>query len=136
MDRIVRKKGQRTKLAREIHFWITEQKYQELNQMLASSDYGYMNELLRDILDNKVLRLAHRDASIDSAMLTFGEYLKYLQQLEINMEQITQKVMALCTTQGLDAYEQKIIAYLEDYKPLLQEVGDFINETGVKWLQK
>lgn len=110
--------------------------HEELLQLMAHSEYQYKSDLIRDILGNKRIKVVYRDKSIDMVMMAFGEYLKGLQQLILQMEQITQKVMELCDLEQIDYLEQKIIKLLEDYKSTLDKAGYFINELGMLWLQK
>lgn len=131
----IQKKGEgRRKYRYSLRF--SEHKYKELQRLLASSDYRNMAQMLRDILDNRKLKMVYRDASVDSAMLIFGEYLKSLQQLVIIMEQITRKVTELCDLEGLDPYEQRMTDLLQEYSPVIDKASSFINEIGIKWLQK
>ncbi|SEA30059.1 hypothetical protein SAMN05192529_11311 [Arachidicoccus rhizosphaerae] len=131
-----KKKHRGKQYSHRIYLGLTASMHEELLQLMAHSEYQYKSDLIRDILGNKRIKVVYRDKSIDMVMMAFGEYLKGLQQLILQMEQITQKVMELCDLEQIDYLEQKIIKLLEDYKSTLDKAGYFINELGMLWLQK
>lgn len=89
---IVMKKREKERLTHRIHTRITRQKYEELSALLKRSGGQHsLSELLRNILDNRQIRVRTYDASLEKIMEELSAIRTQIHAIGININQVTRR---------------------------------------------
>ena len=76
-------------LQHEIKTRVNDKRFKELSDLLRKSRFQSMSEMIRDILDNKPVRILVHDDSLEQYMEMLSGIQKELRSIGININQIT-----------------------------------------------
>lgn len=76
---------------RELHFRLTQRKYDELKDILDNSNITTMSELIRHILENRKIRQEYYDKSLDLVMPDLAQNRRELRAIGMNMSQVMKR---------------------------------------------
>lgn len=126
----------KNKLPHLIEMRIDEQKFRELQHLLASSRYRSMSELLRDILYDKKIVTVTYDASLDKVMEKISAVRTELRAIGVNINQVTHyfnstpdPVQKLYHARSVVALFTKVGMKIDELLPIVQKLAE-------RWLQK
>lgn len=115
---------------------ISEQKYEELGEMLGSSRLRTMSELLRDILDNRKITLEYYDKTVDKVMLELSGIRRELQSIGVNINQVTKRFHVQDWSGAMLTNAGEIAGLYQQVDLRMEKLYDVIDQIAQKWLQE
>lgn len=113
---------------------ISEQRYDELGELLGRSRLRTMSELLRDILDNRKITLEYYDNTLDKVMLELSEIRRELQSIGVNINQVTKRFHVQQWPEAMLINAGEIAELYQQVNLRMQKLFDVIDQIARKWL--
>ncbi|MEE1947251.1 plasmid mobilization relaxosome protein MobC [Pedobacter sp. KR3-3] len=118
-----------------IHTRLTQEKYDELSRVLKQTrTIRSLSELLRYILDNKVITVKVYDASMDKIMEELAGLQKELQAIGININQVAHALHRLNLPGDKLSQANEIITCCEATQHKISELFLLMTRLFDKWL--
>jgi len=131
----MRKEKKRTDgLERTVIARIPKEKFEEMQQLLASSTLKNMSELLRHILENRKIIIEHYDNTFDKVMAELSGIRKEIHAIGININQVTRKFHAQLWPQTMLVNALEITKLYQQTDQKVTELFSIIENLSQKWL--
>lgn len=132
-----RKGNKEVVLTHRIHTRLTKEKYDELNALLKQSrGLHSLSELLRHILDHKIIVTRSYDASLDRVMEELSAIRKELQAIGVNINQVTRRFHTEDLPEGKLFQALEIAKLYQQADLKVTELFAVIAKLSEKWLPK
>ncbi|MBT1705865.1 plasmid mobilization relaxosome protein MobC [Chryseosolibacter indicus] len=132
-----RRKGKPdTVLQNEIKTRVNDKRYEKLTDILNKSRYHSMSELVRDILENKPIKVLVHDDSLEQYMEVLVFIQKELRSIGININQITRHFNSSPTESQKMFHAMKVGEQFQQVGLRVDQLLSIVKEIAKKWLQK
>jgi hypothetical protein len=132
-----RKKGKaETVLQHEIKTRVNDKRFERLTEMLNRSRFHSMSELVRDILDNKPIKVLVHDDSLEQYMEVLASIQKELRSIGININQITRHFNSSSTESQKMFHAMNVGEQFQQVGLRVDQLLSIVKEIAKKWLQK
>ena len=108
---------------------ISESKYSYLTGLLAQSNGLTMSELIRNILENRPIKLRYQNVALDQVMHQLALIYAEIHRIGVNVNQFAkefhqsnQSIQKFLLGNKLIDHQQKILHEIEKLKPILSEL--------------
>jgi len=120
----------------ELKTRVNEARYQALQEMLKKSTLHSMSELIRDILDNKPVRVLIHDDSLEQYMESLSSVQKELRSIGVNVNQITKQFNASDDLKHKQFYASQVAEQYHEVGIRVDQLLSIVGEIAKKWLQE
>lgn len=132
-----RKKGKEDEvLQHEIKTRVNDHRFSELNDLLRKSRFQSMSEMVRDILDNKPIRVLVHDDSLEQYMEVLSAIQKELRSIGININQITRHFNSSSGENQKIFHSLKIAEQYNQVGIKVDQLLSVVSEIAKQWLQE
>lgn len=128
--------GEKKELRHEIKTRVNQQKFNELNDLLAKTKCRTMSELVRNILYNKPIKVYTIDESFPRLMEEISGVRKELKAIGININQVTRYFNSSPGSGEKLIYSFEIERQFQKVGVQVQLLLPLISKLSEKWLQE
>lgn len=130
------KAGEKKALRHEIKTRVNDQKFNELNNLLAKTRCKTMSELIRNILHNRPVKVYTVDESIPKIMEELSGIRKELKSIGININQVTHyfNIAPDATKKLVHSFE--VDKHFQTVGTRVQLLLTIISKLSERWLQE
>jgi hypothetical protein len=123
-------------LQHEVKTRVNDQRFKALNDLLRQSRFQSMSELIRDILDNKPIRVLTHDDSLEQYMETLSSIQRELRAIGININQITRHFNTSSAENQKMFHSMKIAEQYNQVGVKVEQLLSVVNQIAKQWLQE
>lgn len=123
-------------LQHEIKTRVNDKRFKELSDLLRKSRFQSMSEMIRDILDNKPVRILVHDDSLEQYMEMLSGIQKELRSIGININQITRHFNSAAGENQKIFHSMNIAEQYNQVGVRVDQLLSVVNEIAKQWLQK
>lgn len=123
-------------LQHEIKTRVNDKRFKELSDLLRKSRFQSMSEMIRDILDNKPVRILVHDDSLEQYMEMLSGIQKELRSIGININQITRHFNSAPAENQKIFHSMNIAEQYNEVGVRVDQLLSVVNEIAKQWLQK
>jgi len=123
-------------LQHEIKTRVNDKRFERLNDILNKSRFHSMSELVRDILENKPIKVLVHDDSLEQYMEVLASIQKELRSIGININQITRHFNSSPTESQKMFHAMKVGEQYQQVGVRVDQVLSIVKEIAKRWLQK
>jgi len=123
-------------LQHEIKTRVNDKRFERLNDILNKSRFHSMSELVRDILENKPIKVLVHDDSLEQYMEVLASIQKELRSIGININQITRHFNSTPTESQKMFHAMKVGEQYQQVGVRVDQVLSIVKEIAKRWLQK
>lgn len=123
-------------LRHEIKTRVNDQKFNELNNLLAKTRYKTMSELVRNILHNRPVKVYTVDESIPEIMEDLSGIRKELKSIGININQVTHYFNSTPDATKKLFHSFEIDKHFQTVGTRVQLLLTLISKLSERWLQE
>lgn len=123
-------------LQHEIKTRVNDKRFERLTDILNKSRFQSMSELVRDILENKPIKILVHDDSLEQYMEVLASIQKELRSIGININQITRHFNSSPTENQKMFHAMKVGEQYQQVGVRVDQVLSIVKEIAKKWLQK
>jgi MobC-like protein len=121
-------------LLHELKTRVNTRKYQELQRILRQNPNKDMSALLRDILENRPIKVFTRDLTLDNLMEELAKLRMEIKAIGVNINQITKKFNTYPEPWRKEFYAKTAFAEYTALKPRIEQLLTIISKLAKKWL--
>lgn len=122
-------------LQHEIKTRVNDHRYKALSDLLRQSRFQSMSEMIRDILDNKPIRVLTHDDSLEQYMEVLSSIQRELRSIGININQITRHFNSSSENQKI-FHSMKIAEQYNQVGMKVEQLLSVVNQIAKQWLQE
>ncbi|HYF69953.1 MAG TPA: plasmid mobilization relaxosome protein MobC [Ohtaekwangia sp.] len=123
-------------LIHEIKTRVNDQRFQALSDLLDRSRFHSMSEMIRDILDNRPIKVLVHDDSLEQYMEVLSAIQKELRSIGININQVTRHFNSSSAETQKMFHSMRIAEQYNQVGIRVDQVLSIISEIAKQWLQK
>jgi hypothetical protein len=123
-------------LLHELKTRVNRGKYQELQRMLRQNPGSDMSSLLRDILNNRPIKLFTRDQTLDNLMEELGKLRTEIKAIGVNINQITRLFNTYPDRRRKEFYAKTAFAQYQALEPRIEQLLSIISKLAKRWLSE
>jgi hypothetical protein len=123
-------------LQHEIKTRVNEHRFNELSDLLRKSRFQSMSEMIRDVLDNKPIRVLVHDDSLEQYMEVLSSIQKELRSIGININQITRHFNSSTAENQKIFHSMKIAEQFNQVGIRVDQLLSIVNVIAKQWLQE
>jgi hypothetical protein len=123
-------------LHHEIKTRVNDKRFERLSDILSKSRFHSMSELVRDILENKPIKVLVHDDSLEQYMEVLASIQKELRSIGININQITRHFNSSATESQKMFQAMQVGEQYQQVGVRVDQVLSIVKEIAKKWLQK
>lgn len=113
---------------------VDQRKFDELTALLAANPQNDMSTLLRDILDNRPIKVFTRDRTLDILMEELTRLRGELRAIGVNINQLTRYFNTYPEPRRKELYAAMAFKEYQAIQPTIEQILDIISKLGTKWL--
>jgi len=121
-------------LKHRIETRITSKKYRDLQAMLSRNPNLTMSRLLRDILENRTIKVFTHDLTLDNLMEELANLRMEIKAIGVNINQITKKFHTYPDSSRKEFYAKTAFSAYQDLQPRIEQIFSIISKLAKKWL--
>lgn len=122
-------------LQHEIKTRVNDTRYKALSDLLRQSRFQSMSEMIRDILDNKPIRVLTHDDSLEQYMEVLSSIQRELRSIGININQITRHFNSSSENQKI-FHSMKVAEQYDQVGVKVEQLLSVVNQIAKQWLQE
>ncbi len=132
----------RTKLKEEdalryrIETRVTTKKYQELQRILSQNPHKDMSGLLRDILNDRPVKIFIHDQTLDNLMEELAKLRMEMKSIGININQITRLFNTYPERSRKEFYAKTAFEQYQALQPQIEQILLIISKLAKRWLSR
>ena len=123
-------------LKHEIKTRVNDDRFKSLNDLLSKSRFQSMSEMVRDILDNRPIKVLVHDDSLEQYMEVLSAIQKELRSIGININQVTRHFNSSSADSQKMFHSMRIAEQYDQVGIRVDQVLSIISEIAKQWLQK
>jgi hypothetical protein len=121
-------------LLHELKTRVNTRKYQELLRILKQNPNKDISSLLRDILENRPIKVFTRDLTLDNLMEELARLRMEIKAIGVNINQITKKFNTYPDPRRKEFYAKTAFAEYQALQPRIEQLLTIISKLAKKWL--
>lgn len=130
------KKDTAALLRHPIRTRLDDKAYNQLEQLLASSNCHSIGELVRRILSNKRITVYTKDNSLEAPILELIQIRNELRLIGVNINQITHHFHTAETVNQKMFHALKVAEHYGEVGEKVEQLIKLVAKLGEKWLQR
>lgn len=115
---------------------VTIKKYLELQGLLHQNPDKDMSSLIRDILDNRPIKLFTRDLTLDNLMEELSKLRMEIKSIGVNINQITRLFNTYPERYRKEFYAKTAFAQYQALQPQIEQLLKIISKLAKRWLSE
>ena len=123
-------------LSRPIIVRLTEKQFNKLEKIRLESDTKTMGEVVRKILDNRPIKLLHRDITMNQHMEEMALIRKEIKSIGVNINQQTYRFHVSQSDTERAFHAIKTAETYKTIEPKIDRLLSIISKLAEKWLQE
>ena len=123
-------------LQHEIKTRVNDERFKALSELLHKSRFQSMSEMVRDILDNRPIRVLVHDDSLEQYMEVLSSIQKELRSIGININQVTRHFNSSSSETQKMFHSMRIAEQYDQVGIRVDQVLSIISQIAKQWLQK
>jgi hypothetical protein len=123
-------------LNHEIKTRVNDARFRALTELLQKSRFHSMSEMVRDILDNRPIRVLVHDDSLEQYMEVLSSIQKELRSIGININQVTRHFNSSSAETQKMFHSMRIAEQYDQVGIRVDQVLSIISQIAKQWLQK
>jgi len=131
-----RKVSEEMALQHEIKTRVNAEKFRELQRILSQNPNKDMSGLVRDILDNRPVKIFTRDITLDNLMEELANLRTEIRAIGININQITKLFNTYPEPRRKEFYARTAFAEYRAIEPKIEQVLTIISKLAKRWLSE
>jgi hypothetical protein len=131
-----RKVPEEEALQHEIKTRINAEKFQALQRILSQNPHKDMSSLVRDILEDRPVKIFTRDITLDNLMEELAKLRTEIRAIGININQITRKFNTYPEPRRKEFYAKTAFAEYQAIEPKIDELLIIISKLAKRWLSE
>ncbi len=131
-----RKRKENDRLDYRVFTRISQEKYEELDELLQHSRCRTTSELLRHILENKKMVVEYYDSSLDKVMEQLLGIRKELHAIGININQVTRYFHGAKSAEAKLYNAMEIVKLYQQTDRKITELFSIVTQLSELWLPK
>jgi hypothetical protein len=131
-----RKVPEEEALQHEIKTRVNAEKFQALQRILSQNPHKDMSSLVRDILEDRPVKIFTRDLTLDNLMEELAKLRTEIRAIGININQITRKFNTYPEPRRKEFYAKTAFAEYQAIEPKIDELLTIISKLAKRWLSE
>jgi len=127
---------QESLLSRPIIVRLTEKQFSKLEKIRLESDTKTIGEVVRKILNNRPIRLLHKDISMNQPMEEMSLIRKEIKSIGVNINQQTYRFHVSQSDTERAFHANKTAETYKSIEPKVDRLLSIISKLAEKWLQE
>ncbi|WP_293743722.1 mobilization protein [uncultured Pedobacter sp.] len=123
-------------LSRPIIVRLTEKQFNKLEKIRLESDIKTMGEVVRRILNNRPIKLLHKDISMNQPMEEMALIRKEIKSIGVNINQQTYRFHVSHSDTERAFHVNKTAETYKTIEPKIDRLLSIISKLAEKWLQE
>lgn len=123
-------------LSRPIIVRLTEKQFKKLEKIRLKSDIKTMGEVVRRILNNRPIKLLHKDISMNQPMEEMALIRKEIKSIGVNINQQTYRFHISQSDTERAFHANKTAETYKTIEPKIDRLLSMISKLAEKWLQE
>jgi len=115
---------------------VNGKKYQELQALIQQNPDKDMSSLIRDILDNRPIKIFTRDLTLDNLMEELSKLRMEIKAIGVNINQITRFFNSYPERYRKEFYAKSAFAQYQALQPQIEQLLTIISKLAKRWLSE
>lgn len=128
-------KDQASILSRPIIVRLTESQYEKLEKLRDTSKSRSLGEIIRRIIENKPIKLLHKDISMNATMEELSLIRKEIKSIGVNINQQTHRFHSTQNPTEKSFHAVKTAEIYKQIEPKIDRLFLILSKLAIKWLQ-
>ena len=113
---------------------ITDKRFQELQGIISRNPNLNMSTLIRDILENRTIKVFTHDLTLDNLMEELANLRMEIKAIGVNINQITKKFHTYPETWRKEFYAKTAFSEYQALQPKIELLLTIISKLAKRWL--
>jgi len=113
---------------------VTDKRFQELQGIISRNPNLNMSTLIRDILENRPIKVFTHDLTLDNLMEELANLRMEIKAIGVNINQITKKFHTYPETQRKEFYAKTAFSEYQALQPKIEQLLTIITKLAKRWL--
>src|SRR3569833_3905050 len=129
-------KSEDKKRSRRLTAYVTERKFQQLQELMKQNGKMDMSMLIRQILDNRRIRVYVHDETLDHWLEELARLREEIRAIGVNINQITRHFNTYPEPIRKATYAKMAFAEYQNVQPRIEEIWMVMKKLTDKWLSE